>query len=522
MQLGLSYGAHFIKIHARLCLRSKFSPFKAVFDHNRPQGMAVRLSLFTYITKTIDCTPNDRSIIMNSCIEHFIIRRGTDDHAETIVPLIAVDQLPDWIQLAGVPREITAGQATDLINLGVAEKEGEDTIYEVHLRSDILREILNPTDEEGKQGNMSGSSSSTRGKKMSSKKRTILPLSGPGKDTVKRQKDAAATEVDGLILAEQKAHKKTKATATTKDRHVSSSTSSSSDTIPFDSTASRRGKPLGATKQKTKAKDHRQQQQQQQQVGPAAAEPKLSASRHNPENDDRPLRSLHLRHPQPQPQPPRRAITAARPRFFGTNPDTHYCRHWCHHGTCKWDSECRYEHTMPTTQEGLREIGLKDFPMWYLLMMAGGGGSPVVHVASATSTIRNNHFNHPNPILPAAVGQELSPLEMRLLQGRMSALFAGGGRSMSNRQKLREIKEIGDHVARRGASALPFPEPVRRATVHTNASLAANAERLAKDAERRRQVGSHMELEGRLSPVDSEGRRAVSLREEEEKLVELD
>ncbi|EEY19960.1 hypothetical protein VDBG_06069 [Verticillium alfalfae VaMs.102] len=42
-----------------------------------------------------------------------------------------------------------------------------------------------------------------------------------------------------------------------------------------------------------------------------------------------------------------------------------YCRHYCHHGTCKWGSRCRYQHIMPSTSSGLAEVGLKNFPAWY-------------------------------------------------------------------------------------------------------------------------------------------------------------
>ncbi|TLS24448.1 hypothetical protein PpBr36_08770 [Pyricularia pennisetigena] len=42
-----------------------------------------------------------------------------------------------------------------------------------------------------------------------------------------------------------------------------------------------------------------------------------------------------------------------------------YCHYWCHHGVCKWGAECHYHHAMPATGEGLREVGLKDYPPWW-------------------------------------------------------------------------------------------------------------------------------------------------------------
>ncbi|KAF4632544.1 hypothetical protein G7Y89_g5575 [Cudoniella acicularis] len=44
---------------------------------------------------------------------------------------------------------------------------------------------------------------------------------------------------------------------------------------------------------------------------------------------------------------------------------TQLCRHWCKHGICKWDQQCRYRHIMPMTLHGLQEVGLSDWPAWY-------------------------------------------------------------------------------------------------------------------------------------------------------------
>ncbi len=41
------------------------------------------------------------------------------------------------------------------------------------------------------------------------------------------------------------------------------------------------------------------------------------------------------------------------------NPTSHnYCKHWCHHGTCKFGYNCRYDHVMPATMAGLQSVGL--------------------------------------------------------------------------------------------------------------------------------------------------------------------
>lgn len=43
---------------------------------------------------------------------------------QPLVPLIAVDELPEWLDIISVPRQLTAEQAATMANLGYTEKEG--------------------------------------------------------------------------------------------------------------------------------------------------------------------------------------------------------------------------------------------------------------------------------------------------------------------------------------------------------------------------------------------------------------
>ncbi|CZS90824.1 uncharacterized protein RCO7_06705 [Rhynchosporium graminicola] len=53
------------------------------------------------------------------------------------------------------------------------------------------------------------------------------------------------------------------------------------------------------------------------------------------------------------------------------HPQTQLCRHWCHHGICKWGQKCRYHHIMPMSTSGLSEVGLSDWPLWFRRMNPG-------------------------------------------------------------------------------------------------------------------------------------------------------
>ncbi|KAJ4327077.1 hypothetical protein N0V84_002465 [Fusarium piperis] len=72
----------------------------------------------------------------------------------------------------------------------------------------------------------------------------------------------------------------------------------------------------------------------------------LASSRHNPLNN-----SQALEH-----------TTTTSPTPVLTSP----CRHWCRYGACRWGISCRFKHAMPTTPEGLAEVGLETFPDWWL------------------------------------------------------------------------------------------------------------------------------------------------------------
>ena len=46
-------------------------------------------------------------------------------------------------------------------------------------------------------------------------------------------------------------------------------------------------------------------------------------------------------------------------------PKSQVCKHWCAYGTCKWNENCRFLHSMPSTRAALHEAGLYDWPTWY-------------------------------------------------------------------------------------------------------------------------------------------------------------
>ncbi|KAL1861730.1 hypothetical protein Daus18300_008699 [Diaporthe australafricana] len=404
---------------------------------------------------------------MTPNLDHFIVRPDEKDGTPgPIVPLIAVDHLPDWIQLVGVPQELDAEQTIGMTNLGIVDKE-DDSIYEVRLHHDKIRAILNGTDE--KKGSSSSGSKKSKAKTTKSKK-----TASPAETKSKARKQPANEE------------------------SLSTSTGSSSST-----------ESMPVEKPQPRARP---------------AERFLSASRHNVANtvvdtqtcssNERPLRPHMTEAMRDEPRPTAHQHTTRQDK----HPATVFCRHWCHHGSCKWGLECRYQHRMPTTLEGLREVGLKNFPTWYLLMMGGSSGvpglfnmntmldvlgngqSPAQYPATVQPALSQALMQQHHSLSPPQPSSHPSPMDLDLMRGRMSALLATGS-AKSNRQKLKQIREMRQLLLHGTASAQQQQQQHRAhnyATLHTNASVAANAANIQRQAERQRQARNDLPVATRV------------------------
>lgn len=402
---------------------------------------------------------------MHPRLDHFIVRPDEKDGTPgSIVPLVAVDQLPDWMQLSGVPRELDAEQTIGLTNLGIVDKK-DDSIFEVRLHHGKIRAILNSADE-----------------------KTDSHSSGGGKAKAKTPKKKTAPHAETKSKSIEK-------TASEESLPTSTGTSSSTELGPVE---------------KPKPRVH-------------PAQRMLSASRHNVANtaldtqarnssSEKPLRPhmTEATRDEPRPAGPKNTTTTKQDK-----PPTTFCRHWCHHGTCKWGLECRYQHRMPATVDGLREVGLKDFPTWYLLMMSGGGGGGLPGLFSMDAMLSDLGGGQPSPAPQhAAAQQQQKPpsqpliqhrvpdppsLDLRLLQGRISALLASGG-AVSNRQKQKQLREMR-HLLLGQQQQQPRPHSNNNgnyANLYTNASVAANAASIRRQAEQQQQVRDNMPVVTRV------------------------
>ncbi|KAM0353544.1 hypothetical protein ACHAPU_001556 [Fusarium lateritium] len=111
----------------------------------------------------------------------------------------------------------------------------------------------------------------------------------------------------------------------------------------------------------------------------------LSSSRHNPDNQQQSAQAEQKSVPHREVAKLLTNTTSLTP-----SPTPSPCRYWCHHGVCRWGTDCHYEHIMPTTTTGLEKVGLGEFPDWWLQARGLMPMSPELLRASDASSVRRS------------------------------------------------------------------------------------------------------------------------------------
>ena len=256
-----------------------------------------------------------------------VVEQDPTDSGQTqlgqIVPLIAVDELPEWLDIVGVPRELTAEQTVGLCNLGtIPRSEGAFPVRITTSTPDVL----------------------------ASPPASWAEAAPATLEESERQRDLAKPAVEGKGADPASARNALK-------RQQSEATGADTTGVhPASSLKIPRGPEC-------------------RECSPAG----LQKSIHNVE-----AQSASQQQREHEAQPPKERRACSPMTYPDSNKTTsqtvaqsEYCRHWCHHGTCKWGIRCRYLHAMLTTHEGLGEVELREVPQWWVVtMLQGAGGSP--------------------------------------------------------------------------------------------------------------------------------------------------
>ncbi|KAB5530419.1 hypothetical protein GE09DRAFT_391337 [Coniochaeta sp. 2T2.1] len=303
--------------------------------------------------------PLHHFILRPSVLQHLPTGEAVTVHPQSLVPLIPIDELPEWLDIPHLPRELTAEQTGGLVNLGCYERRG---VWEVEI---IVEDDVSASSVVGEDGD----GANDRG----------------GTDDVQRAIDAitvkAGAESEEKGGAGDQHEHPNAAHGTAAGLSGTTTTEPGLQSSRWADRSSNSGSPSRAAS------------------APCTVNPRLA--------DMHPADRM-MAHVSPGQVAHRHAVhhhaSSHHPQIPGTNPgylpsatsssskaksstptatapgsDTttstkkrrNYCRHWVHHGTCKWGLHCRFEHRMPVTPEGLAEIGLRDLPAWWAAMMAG-------------------------------------------------------------------------------------------------------------------------------------------------------
>ncbi|KAH6853470.1 hypothetical protein B0I37DRAFT_440612 [Chaetomium sp. MPI-CAGE-AT-0009] len=274
----------------------------------------------------------------------FIVRPDTkhtaaDGRAYTvpgpIVPLVAVDELPEWLDIPSAPRELSVEQTVGLCNVGVANKsKGAYAVKIIHHATPAARQ------------------------KCAAVKHT------EAKPSTAATADAAA---EPSSPASASTHHESKGTITPAAMPAAD---------PTDGMKSHRGEThSGTSTGAITTSEHSPQQPHPPQMQPApSAMTNISTT---PANNN----------------------TTTNTTNTPNSASTDYCRHWCHYGTCKWGLRCRYLHAMPATAAELATVGLGEIPAWWVATAAGAVVGPAsgAHPHPHQHPHQHQQLQHPHP-----------------------------------------------------------------------------------------------------------------------------
>ncbi|KAK2027108.1 hypothetical protein LX32DRAFT_641221 [Colletotrichum zoysiae] len=324
---------------------------------------------------------------------HFIVREGG-----TIVPLVPVDQLPAYINIHGVPREMAIEDTTGMSNLGMFTKpEGlfqmrPLTPTNVKLSSSVGPSQSDPSalndrtrlqQNERLGGTAYEPTIGAPATMWASKSLTGDPEVPPSRPnlaagTTQPQPPAPqlpprrvidwAEDTESVSTDNFSAPDEDRSASSTPNTVVTSVKEAQAQRVPI----ARKDKPAAEIAD-------RMLELGGSQFATRQAPPSRTSSQSNISDT-------------PKPSKPGKQ-KASRPAGS-------LCWQWCQTGQCIWSTECRYTHQMPMTLEGLAKVGLTELPGWW----RRAAGLPVegtidVRIFAAAASVATNGGKDPPPTL---------------------------------------------------------------------------------------------------------------------------
>ncbi|KAI1190076.1 hypothetical protein F5B17DRAFT_427887 [Nemania serpens] len=294
---------------------------------------------------------------------------GTVTRPGPSVPLIAVDQLPPWVDVVGIPRELSHEQAMNLYSLGIVPK-GEP--YEIHVSPTHLQAPEIPSS----QMDPAAMARTSQKAQLVSRHATINHYSGQRtkngvgstdrpKDTVRdrplmglHQRPASPAPLSASRenpypmmyatgLREGKSHTSGRRGLV---EHPAERLLRASRELTLRETRTAESRPFLTTSSRLSS----------------STSPSSSSSSSATTTTMMTTRKVNTTsNAKKKNKNKNRAASARKTGKKGKTKEKLYCRNWCRHGTCGFGKACWYRHEMPHTAHGLRQVGLSDYPPWW-------------------------------------------------------------------------------------------------------------------------------------------------------------
>ncbi|KAI0136679.1 hypothetical protein BJ170DRAFT_589646 [Xylariales sp. AK1849] len=369
--------------------------------HGEPQASRTSMSSATYAVARPEMQLPQYFLVRPDTTKH--TASGTVTTKGAIVPLIPIDQLPGWLDIVGIPRELSVEQTRGLAhgNLGTVVKDPD--YYEIRLHHDVRtaaasagpntpdqRKHQRPDPNESRAKILAVARQSSR---MDPGAKVFTSTNTSGRAGYHQDSNSSN---DDATMANNPSSRQQQRNQSSSSKTSSKSSNDAIATVAYRPRTSKENSKndhtgTGANRNGSTTKDSSNTIQH---LNPRL--PSLPPSSKSPAN---PYPIPHYGPAPPPTHPASRLLNSFEPgnvQYTPTNPTlsnvpypsrisgnstgsrkgSHnngtskiYCRHWCHHGTCKWDLVCHYEHAMPCTPEGLREVGLADLPAWWKAAM---------------------------------------------------------------------------------------------------------------------------------------------------------
>ncbi|KAB5581000.1 hypothetical protein GE09DRAFT_1256121 [Coniochaeta sp. 2T2.1] len=308
--------------------------------------------------------PIHHFILRPSVLQHLPTGEAVTVHPQSLVPLIPIDELPEWLDILHLPRELTPEQTAGLVNLGCYERRG---VWEVEIivDGDGSASVSSVVGEDGDGGGRDGRDDVQRAI-------DAITVKASAAD---REKGGAGGQHEYPNAAAHRGAAGLSGTTTEPGLQSSrwadrSSNNGSPDRRPASAPGTVAVNPQLA--------DMHPADRMMAHVSPAQVphqashlSHRINPATHYSQSGGAPGPSPGPSPSTPSTKPPKQPSSCSPSSDAGGKKGRNYCSHWVHHGTCKWGLHCRFEHRMPATAEGLAEVGLRDLPAWWSAMMAG-------------------------------------------------------------------------------------------------------------------------------------------------------